>query len=167
MAPGSLGLRVLCPTRWTVRADSMQSIIQNYSVLQELWDKAVGTIHDSDTIARIRGVAAQMQSFDFFGLVLGESLLCNTDNLSKTLQKKEFSAAEGQLTMEQRKRTLMSIRNDDSFDLFWEKVNSMASDLDVSDPVLPRRRKVPRRYEEGHVPSEYSSTLKHVQESLL
>ena len=157
MAPGSLGLRVLCPTRWTVRADSMQSIIQNYSVLQELWDKAVEIIHDSDTIARIRGVAAQMQSFDFFGLVLGESLLRNTDNLSRTLQKKDFLLAEGQLTMEQTRRTLMSIR---SFDLFWEKVNSMASDLDVSDPVLPRRRKVPRRYEEGHASPEYPSTPK-------
>lgn len=147
MSPGSPGIRVLCPTRWTVRADSMQTIIQNYSVLQELWDKAVEVIRESDTIARIRGVAAQMQSFDFFfGLVLGESLLCNTDNLSRTLQKKDFSAAEGQLTMEQTRRTLMSIRNDESFDLFWEKVNGMASDLDVDDPVLPRRRKV---YREG------------------
>ena len=30
IVPGSPGVRVLCPTRWTVRADSMQSIIQNY-----------------------------------------------------------------------------------------------------------------------------------------
>ena len=65
MAPSNPGVRVLCPTRWTVRADSMQSIIQNYSVLQELWDKAVEIVHDSDTIACIRGVTAQMQSFDF------------------------------------------------------------------------------------------------------
>ena len=27
IAPGSPGVRVLCPTRWTVRADSMMSII--------------------------------------------------------------------------------------------------------------------------------------------
>ena len=129
-----------------------------------------------------------MQSFDFFGLVLGESLLHNTNNLSRTLQKKNLSAAEGQLIMEQTKWTLMSIRNDDSFklsslrilirvrfvcsmvscasaadeffsDLFWERVNSMASDLDISDPVFPWR-KVPRRYVEGHAPLEYPSTPK-------
>ena len=58
-----------------------------------------------------------MQSFDFFGLVLGESLLHNIDNLSRTLQK-DLSAAEGQLTMERTKRTLMSIWSDNSFDLF-------------------------------------------------
>ena len=31
--PGSLGIRSLCPTRWTVCADAMQSIIKNYRVL--------------------------------------------------------------------------------------------------------------------------------------
>lgn len=36
----------------------------------------------------------------------------------------------------------------------------MISDLDVNDPVLPRRRKVPRRFEEGNAPPEYPSTPK-------
>ncbi len=33
MTPGSPGVRVLCPTRWTVRADSLASVIENYDVL--------------------------------------------------------------------------------------------------------------------------------------
>ena len=60
MSPGNPGVRVLCPTRWTVRADSMESIVCNYSVLQELWDEAVSFVRDSEVIAHIRGVAAQM-----------------------------------------------------------------------------------------------------------
>lgn len=36
----------------------------------------------------------------------------------------------------------------------------MAADVDVSDPMLPRRRKVPRRLEEGNVPLKYHSTPK-------
>lgn len=35
-----------------------------------------------------------------------------------------------------------SIRNEHSFNLFWEKVNRMAADVGVSDPVLPRISKV-------------------------
>ena len=66
IAPGTPGVRVLCPTRWTVRADSMMSILQNYTVLNELWDKACSVVGDTETIARIRGAAAQMASFDFF-----------------------------------------------------------------------------------------------------
>ena len=96
---------MLCPTRWTVRAASMHSVIQNYSVLQELWEKAVDVVRDTETIARIRGVAAQMTSFDFFfGLVLGEMLLRHCDNLSKTLQNPHLSAAEGQTVADMTKR---------------------------------------------------------------
>ena len=29
------GFRVLCPTRWTVRADSLLSVMDNYTVLQD------------------------------------------------------------------------------------------------------------------------------------
>lgn len=84
--PGSCGIRTLCPTRWTVRADSMQSIIQNYSILHEVWEHATEIVHDTETIARIQGVASQMHSFNFFfGLLLADSLLRHTDNLSRTL----------------------------------------------------------------------------------
>ena len=97
MAPDSPGIRVLCPTRWTVRAASMQSIIQNYSILQELWEKAVDVVRDTVTKARIQGIATVMTSFDlFFGLMLGELLLNHCDHLSKTLQSPQLSAAEGQ-----------------------------------------------------------------------
>ncbi len=47
IAPGCPGIRVLCPTRWTVKADSMRNIIDNYSVLEELWEKAVSVVHDT------------------------------------------------------------------------------------------------------------------------
>ena len=90
MAPGNCGVRVLCPTRWTVRADTMHSItcIRNYTVLQQLWDQAANIDHDTEVIARIG--PAQMELFDFFlRLVLGKTLLCNTDNLSRTLQKNQ------------------------------------------------------------------------------
>ncbi len=58
MSPGNIGIRTLCPTRWTVRADSMQSIIKNYSVLQELWDQAISVTRDTETISRIRGTSS-------------------------------------------------------------------------------------------------------------
>ena len=38
-APGSSGYRTLCPTRWTVRAVSLQSILESWDVFQELWDE--------------------------------------------------------------------------------------------------------------------------------
>ena len=61
----SPGVRVLCPTRWTVNADSLASIIANYAV-QSTWEEAVDAVRDTESKARINGVAAQMEKFDFF-----------------------------------------------------------------------------------------------------
>ena len=33
LAPDTPGFRVLCPTRWTVRANSLKSVLDNYAVL--------------------------------------------------------------------------------------------------------------------------------------
>lgn len=63
LGEGNPGLCVLCPMRWTVRADSMASIISKYAVLQAMWEDAADIVRDTDTKARIRGIAAQMESF--------------------------------------------------------------------------------------------------------
>ena len=86
--------------------DLCKSIIKNYSALQRLWEEAADISHDTETIARIRGVAAQMNKFEFFfGLILSEVLLSHTDNLSKSLQSKNCLAAGGQLIADMTKRT--------------------------------------------------------------
>ncbi len=60
--------------------------------------------------ARIRGVAAVMESFEyFFAISLAELLLRHSDNLSKTLQSSSISAAEGQKIAEMTVVTLESI----------------------------------------------------------
>ena len=97
IAPSQPGLRKLCPTRWTVRASSLDSVLNNYTVLQQLWEEALNIAADTDAQTRIMRVQAQMDSFEYlFGLVLGECILKLTDNFSKTLQSPSLNAAEGQ-----------------------------------------------------------------------
>lgn len=112
----SPGIRVLCPTRWTVRADSLASILDNYNLLQSTREEAVEIARDTETKARINGVAAQMKTFNFlFGTILGEMLLRHTDNLSQTLQKKTISAAEGQQVGRMVIDTLCTLRTKESY----------------------------------------------------
>ena len=118
------GIRPLCLTRWTVCADSLASIIENYSSLQSTRDEVVDIKRDSEIKARIIGVAAQMKTFEFgFAVHLAEMLLRHTDNLSKTLQKDTISASEGQIVAPMMLATLQSVRNDESFQLFWDKLS--------------------------------------------
>ena len=35
------GIRVLCPTRWTVRANSLASVLSNYECLLHTWEEAI------------------------------------------------------------------------------------------------------------------------------
>ena len=55
-------MRLLCPTRWTVQADTITSVISNYEVLLETWEEAVDVVKDTETKARINVVFAQMQT---------------------------------------------------------------------------------------------------------
>ncbi len=57
-------------------------------------------------------------------------------------------------------QTLKSLRNDSSFHLYWSKISKIAADLDVGEPQLPRRRRVPWRYDEGTSEGDYHSDPK-------
>ncbi|XP_052268596.1 uncharacterized protein LOC127869976 [Dreissena polymorpha] len=142
ISPDTPGFRVLCPTRYFVghllRAD------------QRLGDP----FQDSRR-------AVQMESFDlFFGVHLGHIILRHTDNSSRTLQQKDMSASESQAVASMTVETLTRKRSDDAFDKFWVDVNSKLDDVDVGEPVVPRRRKVPKRYDVRTGAHEYPATAR-------
>ena len=61
------GFRTLCPTRWTVRGGSLQSIIDNWNVLQELWDKRLENKLEPDIKVCIIRMKHQIgETFDYF-----------------------------------------------------------------------------------------------------
>ena len=112
-------------------------MIDNYEVFQEFWDEARDITFDSENRARITGVKAQMEKFDFlFSLCLGECILRHTDNLSKT---PSLSAADSQLLAQLTCNTLERLRNQESFSLLWGKVSGMQEKLQIDQAMLPRR----------------------------
>ena len=154
--PGSPGVRVLCPTRWTVRADALKSVLDNYSVLLELWQVAYDESRDTEIRARIQGIAAQMGTFEYyFASSLAEMILRHTDNLSKTLQQKDMSAAEGQGAVRDVRRTLESLREETHARSFWNSVTAKAIALELPEPRLQRKRKRPAHLEDGRAPPEF------------
>ena len=52
-------------------------------------------------------------------------------------------------------RTLQALRDVNSFDLFWNKVTKSAESLEVGEPQLPCRQKLPKRYDEGMSEGEF------------
>ena len=155
----SVGIRALCPTRWTVRGDAIESILEHYITLKQLWEECLETRLDPDIKGRIIGVQAQMDTFNLlFGLHLSMKILKITDNLSRTLQTRSMSASEGQSVAELSVKTLQLMRNDESFDAFFRLVNCFREQTGTSSPKLPRKRKVPSRFEVGEGKESYNDS---------
>ena len=156
LASETPGFRVLCPTRWTLRATPLQSMIDNRILLQELWDESLETNVKSEVKSRVIAVKHQMGTFDYyFRVSLGAQILGISDNLSKTLQDAHISASEGQAVSSLTVKTLQKIRSDNHFNLFWETVTHKANALEVREPSLPHHRQRPARYEPGSATPEF------------
>ena len=83
-------------SHWTVRAEALASIAENYQALQLTWCVVKDATRDTE-MKRIGGVSAQMEKFDFYyGNTLGRKLVNIVDNLSRSLQARDISACDGQ-----------------------------------------------------------------------
>lgn len=150
------GFRVLCPTRWTVRADCLKSILDNWNAINLLWDNSLNEKLDPEIRGRIIGVKSQMHSFDFFfGIYVLQQLLRHSDNLSKSLQSSTMTACEGQALATLTVKTLEKMRGDIAFDSIWKIINSEANLLELPEPTMPRKRKKPARYLREQESSQY------------
>ncbi|XP_076315014.1 52 kDa repressor of the inhibitor of the protein kinase-like [Tachypleus tridentatus] len=144
------GLKVICPTRWTVRSQSFDRIIAKYEALLLEWDVCLEDRLDSEMRARIIGIRSQMEKFEyFFALHLGVAVYSLTDNLSKTLQKTCMSAAQGQQNAKLVAGVLDKMRNDGNFDKIYEEVHRNTMELNSSEPQMPRQKRAPKRFEVG------------------
>jgi hypothetical protein len=122
-------IRIMCPTRWTVTATTLTSILKNYQNLRDLWDWSIRNCKETEMVARLQGVRSQMNKFEFyFGLQLSLIIFSHCDNLNKSLQSETMSATSGQELATMTVKTLSSIRNDASFNLFLTKVKREAEE---------------------------------------
>ena len=76
-AAGNFGDTILWPNCWTVRGVLSQSILNNISVSQELFDAVLKGRVDSRARSQVLDIQTQMQIFNFFffGIQLGVLVL--------------------------------------------------------------------------------------------
>lgn len=148
-------LRMICPTRWTVRHTSINSILRNYKqLLTALEEIQLG--HD-EYAARACGLLAQMRSFEiFFALKLAYLVFSAAEQLSINLQAIDLTVQEALSGARLLSTHLHSIRDEAYFNRFYASVFQESSTL-TDEPCLPRQRRAPRRYDEGESPHQFDS----------
>ena len=59
ISPDSAEFRLLCPTRLTVLSETFGSNTENYDAYLEIWESLLDEQPDSETRARLNGLASQ------------------------------------------------------------------------------------------------------------
>ena len=161
----STGIRSLCPTRWTVKANSILSIIENYLLLIKTFKEDLEQTKSMpfEMKTRINGQIGDngyMFKFSsFFGFKLAHFILRHTDLLAKKLQSPNLNAAEG---YEMAMMTVLILEEENKterFENFFNSVVETARDIGVNDPLLPRKRKVPAKLVDSLEPIPVHSSI--------
>lgn len=148
------GLRTLCPTRWTVRHSAIDCILKNYEALMSTLE--VVKCGSDDYAAKASGLLTQMESFcTLFALKLAYLIFSPAEQFSINLQARDTTAAEGLSGSHLLTSHYSSLRNEAKFDSFYESVLIMSEQL-TDEPVLPRHRKIPKKFEHSQ-PYKFSS----------
>ena len=155
-APDASNLRPLCPTRWTVRTGSINSILENYQVLIETFQEISAT-SKNEYRAKAEGIARKLQEFGtFFALKLCSAVFSVSEQVSCVLQSKQ---ANVQIAVNQAAvltAHFTRLRSETEFQLFYQNVLSASAEL-TEEPELPRRRKIPKRFDPQRTQHNFQS----------
>jgi len=127
-------LRTLCPTRWTVRHRAIASIFKNYKVLLTALD-IIQEGHD-EYAAKGSGPLNRMEQFDtFFGLKLAHQIFAPAEQCSTNIQVVNITVQEPMKAANVLTSHLCSIRNESTFNRFYDHVIHESQSLTV-EPEL-------------------------------
>ena len=142
-----------------MRSGSINSILRNYNVLcEELTQIGESSCGESSTKAL--GLLALMENFSiYFGLKLSHLVFGTTEQLSTTLQYKDINAQEVSSAVSAAITFLQRQGFDSAFDKFYKTTFKDSEGL-TQEPALPRRRKIPERFENGAPGSEAHPSAK-------
>ncbi len=150
-------MKPLCPTRWTVRSGSVDAVLKNYAVICEELTQ-IGADSCSESSTKALGLLALMEKFStFFGLKLSHLVFGATEQLSLTLQYKGINAQEVSSAVSAAISFLERQRSDAAFDGFFNST-VIEAEAYTEEPTLPRKRKLPKRLDDGG--PEYSPSPK-------
>ena len=162
-APKSL--RPLCPTRWTCRTQSLTSVAENYEELMETLTDIMDSGGSSEGAKAAPGLLALLEKFStVFGLYASLSLFAPAEEMAKKLQSTDLDAGTVKLLKDTLQNYLLNLRTDENFQVVYDKAVKKCRECGLEDPVLPRRKRVPRRLD-GYFTKSGEMNTNHVWKS--
>lgn len=143
----SPALRPFCPTRWCVRVESLKSFLKNYENIIEFLEQQKS--QPSDGGSKASGFLNKISDFRFYFLLKCIILIFERiETLNTILQGQALDFNKATKQVETVKTSLLSIRNEARYDELWTNVTTESEQLDLNEPILPKRRKVSRKVDD-------------------
>ena len=149
-------LQPLCPTRWVVRARALNALLQHYEAVIKALDKL--SDEPGPTGAKAEGFCSKLMSFDcLLYLKISQRVFSIVEQLASSLQKKTMTLSDARENVSNVVSSLKSMRCESHFTDIWGDVTRLADNLNLPKPELPRRRKLPRRIDDGGLAHHYDN----------
>jgi len=144
-----VNLRPFCPTRWTLRAASVNSVLDNIEELITFMNE-VATSDKGEAGYKANGFAKYLCKFsNYFVLKLLAKVFNHIDAVNTHLQSAKLNFHDSLSSVDMLKQTVVSLR--DKADDFFAEVVASAEQVDyISQPSVPRLRRMPKRLEDAH-----------------
>ena len=147
-APGSL--KPICPTRWLTRLSAVTALLDNYSDVLDALQKASAEF-GTNTGSRANGLYTCLSSGKcVLGLLAALPLLKLLECLNRSLQSSNINVDGMLQSVRLVQEELANLREEDKFLNIFRQAEEMCDDLQLEAMQLPRKRKVPRRYDHGN-----------------
>lgn len=154
---GGVFLKPMCPTRWTARMSAIIAILDDYDLLLETLEEKQQSTCDEYGM-KAGGLLQSLEKFNsLFCLRLCHLLFSVAEQLSLTLQKREISLQDACTAVETAKSFYQQIRTESNFDRFYDESINLARKHSINQPVLPRYRRHPSRYESYSAQHHYGT----------
>ena len=142
-------LKPLCETRWTCRTASLTSILNNYEVILETLEKVSNEGGPSKAAREAPQLISYLEKFGtVFGLRMSLTLFSAVEDMATQLQSKSLDASLVKTVKNGLIRYLQDLRSETHFLEIFKTATEMCEDLGLQLPVLPRRKRMPKRLED-------------------
>ena len=85
-----------------------------------------------------------------------------TSVLSNYLHSAEISIGNALTMAKSCQRLIKSRRNDEFFNVLWQKTQEKVNKLGLSPPKLPRKKFLPKRIDDGYYPGDHQESIQRV-----
>ncbi|XP_062521172.1 zinc finger MYM-type protein 1-like [Corticium candelabrum] len=123
---------VLCETRWSARLARLSSVLAKYKAIYLALQDIVAESSGTDSRAKASSYLRLLQSSSFIVcLVVSQYILSFCDPLTKSLQSPHCDVLKAYQTAKLLRTTISAQRREDKFKELWERVQTVAGEVDA------------------------------------